>query len=74
MARKKKLVGDAPLPVPIGANDERRWRARSAFDDMKRVDEHKQDSGLMREVRKHARDQVKAAQRIARMEKKDVPV
>jgi hypothetical protein len=50
--------------APIGDADhearERKYRAKSALEDIERAEMHKRDKPLMKDVKKHARDKIKA--------------
>lgn len=77
MRRSRKLKkaakegpGHASGAAPM-VFDDRKWKIRSAYEDIQRVQDHYADAGLMRDVRKHAAEQSRRASRIAKMEKKN---
>ena len=54
-----------PAPAPRVSADEKRWRAEDALRTIARAAEHQKNPGLMRDVRKVAVDQAKAAAKAA---------
>lgn len=74
--KKKPKVSPAPLmDMPAtgvirssrkinGMDEDRHYRAKNALDDIQRAASHQRDKGLMRDVRKVARDQVNDINRV----------
>lgn len=58
--------GATPQPRAVLGGDEKRWRTEDALRTLKRADEIKKDTGLMRDVRRFAADEQKALQNIAK--------
>jgi len=48
----------------IDLEQERKYRARHALEDIERAEGHKRDKDLMRDVKKEARDKVKTLKKI----------
>ncbi len=73
MARKK-ITSSSPSPYPtVGSGmrmtkeqeaREKQYRAEDALRTLTRAEEIRRDSGLMRDVKAHAREQVKTTQRV----------
>lgn len=56
----------APPIDPKYAAQERMWRAESALSTIAAAEKHKQDAGLMRDVKRLAAQQIKSLSRVAR--------
>lgn len=73
MARTKKTtMSDMPQHASVGRYKptkedearERRYRAEDALRTLSRAEEIRSDRGLMRDVKSHAKDQIKAVSRV----------
>ena len=52
-----KSSGSKSSPSPAYAEDDRKWKTRSAMDTLMRAEELKKDKGLMRDVEALAKEQ-----------------
>lgn len=68
MAKNKLPVASANAIAPEASNDykekERQYKAEEALRDIERAEKHKQDKGLMKDVKKCAKMKMKALGKI----------
>lgn len=66
MATKSKLPVSMPSasPARIDRDDEMKWRARDALNDIKRAEGHKADKNLMKHVKQCAREEMKTLKKL----------
>lgn len=64
MAKKSLPIAGKVETVAVDKDDDMKWRAKSAFDDIKRAEMHRSDKNLMKHVKKHARQEMKATKKI----------
>lgn len=60
MARKAKEIA----PKAIGGYSDRKYEVQNALRTLTRAEEIRRDSGLMRDVKSHAKEQIKSTERV----------
>lgn len=69
---EKLKASKKAIPVKIVSEpgestaDDRKWKARSALDDIQRAESHKRDKALMKDVKALAKEQVNSLAKICK--------
>ena len=67
---KRGAVGKNKLPVAVTSDrdrdDDMKWRAKSALDDIKRADMHRNDAKLMEHVKVLAKQEVECLKKVSK--------